>query len=418
MRLNSTSTLYPRSHRISLGICLVIGIAAITLRMSSLSLEHIPLLATAIYGIAVVAAAFLLSWAAEALQLDINPRMAIGILALIAVLPEYAVDFYCAWSAAKDPHYIQYAAANMTGSNRLLIGVGWPLLALVASLVYKRSRQPKGPAIELSSEHSIDLSVLMLATLWSLFIPLLGLLSIWHGVGFIAIFGFYLWRISHIPAVPVELEGVAITLGKLPKLTRRLVVISLLLLSCGVLIVASKPFTEGLIHSGSKFGIDRFLLIQWVAPLASEAPELLVAVIFALRGNARSGLSTLLSSKVNQWTLLVGTLPLIYSVSLGKIGALHLEARQIEEMLLTAAQSFLGIAVLSNGKLERWEAMVLFGLFIGQIAFPQSNVRYGMAIVYFLLGSILLIKNRRLLKNYLWAGWKKSNKTITGDVIN
>ena len=33
--------------------------------------------------------------------------------------------------------------------------------------------------------------------------------------------------------------------------------------------------------------------------------------------NTTNGLSTLVSSKVNQWTLLVGTLPLVFAVAAG-----------------------------------------------------------------------------------------------------
>ena len=46
-----------------------------------------------IFGLAIVGAAFAISWAAETAQLDISAGLAIAILALIAVLPEYAVDF-------------------------------------------------------------------------------------------------------------------------------------------------------------------------------------------------------------------------------------------------------------------------------------------------------------------------------------
>ena len=46
-----------------------------------------------LFGLAIVGSAFLLSWAAEVAQLDISAGLAIAILALIAVLPEYAVDF-------------------------------------------------------------------------------------------------------------------------------------------------------------------------------------------------------------------------------------------------------------------------------------------------------------------------------------
>src|SRR5919108_5293854 len=76
-------------------------------------------------GIGIFGAAFILSWAAELAQLDIPQALALALLALIAVLPEYAVDMYFAWEAGKDPQYTSYAMANMTGANRLLIGVGW-----------------------------------------------------------------------------------------------------------------------------------------------------------------------------------------------------------------------------------------------------------------------------------------------------
>jgi cation:H+ antiporter len=46
---------------------------------------------------AVVGAAFMLSWAAELAALDISAALAISVLALVAVLPEYAVDFVFAW---------------------------------------------------------------------------------------------------------------------------------------------------------------------------------------------------------------------------------------------------------------------------------------------------------------------------------
>src|SRR3712207_6381327 len=45
-----------------------------------------------LYGLAIVGAAFLLSWGAEVAQLDISAGLAIAVLAFIAVLPEYAVD--------------------------------------------------------------------------------------------------------------------------------------------------------------------------------------------------------------------------------------------------------------------------------------------------------------------------------------
>src|SRR3989338_4722301 len=96
-----------------------------------------PLWGTLLPGLAIFGSAALLSWAAELAQLEISQSLALAFLALVAVLPEYAVDMYLAWQAAHDPSYIAFAAANMTGANRLLIGMGWSAV-LFASWVASR----------------------------------------------------------------------------------------------------------------------------------------------------------------------------------------------------------------------------------------------------------------------------------------
>src|SRR5689334_21850296 len=84
--------------------------------LPSLGLPWVPLLP----GIAIFASAYLLSWAAEVAEVDIPPALALGLLSLVAVAPEYAVDIYFAWRGGKEPTYLPYATANMTGGNRLL----------------------------------------------------------------------------------------------------------------------------------------------------------------------------------------------------------------------------------------------------------------------------------------------------------
>ena len=82
---------HPRRARISIVVASLLSVPAIVLRVAHPDLPH-PLEAF-LYGLAIVGAAFMLSWAAEVAQLDISAGLAIAILALIAVLPEYAVDF-------------------------------------------------------------------------------------------------------------------------------------------------------------------------------------------------------------------------------------------------------------------------------------------------------------------------------------
>src|SRR5207245_3995235 len=120
---------------------------------------------------------------------------------------------------------------------------------------------------------------------------------------------------------------------------RRATVGALLGLAAGIILLCAERFAEALVGTGADFGISEFLLVQWLAPLASEAPELVVAGLFAWRLNTNSGLGTLVSAKVNQWTLLVGTLPLVFALASGTHHGLPIDAAQREELLLTAAQS-------------------------------------------------------------------------------
>src|SRR5690606_2621601 len=132
------------------------------------------------------------------------------------------------------------------------------------------------------------------------------------------------------------------------------------------IIAAAEPFAESLVELGEEIGVSEFLLIQWLAPLASESPEVLVASLLAWRGRAAVGMGALISSKVNQWTLLIGTLPLAFMLSSGEWGLTHglpLDHRQREEILLTAAQSAFAIAVFVNLKMGPREALALFVLF-------------------------------------------------------
>ena len=145
---------------------------------------------------------------------------------------------------------------------------------------------------------------------------------------------------------------------------------------------------------GTELGIDRFLLVQWVAPLASEAPEFIVAIVFAVHGKGADAIGTLISSKVNQWTLLVGSLPVAYLAGGGGTG-LVLDARQHEEFLLTAAQTLLGVAALLALRFPRWLALTLLGLFAVQYALPGQAARYLLCAVYGGIALVALIRNRR-----------------------
>ena len=379
---------------LKIALALAVALPALLLRM--LGVQFAPLFAIAVFGSAVVASAFLLVWASEAAHHDISSSLATAILAVIAVLPEYAVDLFFAWSAGHAPENAHYAAANMTGSNRLLLGLGWPFVVLLFVFGARRRGQ-RATGIVLREGRRVELGFLGAASIYSLVVPFTRRIAWYDSVVLLAIFFAYLWRAARGEQEEPQLIGVAKSIGDLPRRARRAAVIGLMLGATAFVLSAAGPFATALVHGGRQLGIDEFLLVQWLAPISSESPELLVAAVLALRGHQDSALGTLLSAKVNQWSLLVGSLPIAYAIGGGGAGGIELDARQTEEFILTAAQTVLGFAVLADLHLHLWEAIALLALFALQFPFPQTEVRMGFAIAYAALALALLVWRRREL---------------------
>lgn len=317
-------------------------------------------------GMAILGASFLLLWACDAAQADISQGLALAVVALIAVLPEYSVDMYFTWQAGKYPagEYAHYAIANMTGANRLLIGVAW---AAIAGICWLRFRRP----VKMEAERSTELVFLGGATLYALFIPIKGTLEWYDGLVFLAIYLGYIVLAARRGCGKCEVEGPAECIARLPKVHRRLATLALFLFAGCVILANAAPFCEGLIATGKLFHINEFLLVQWLAPIASEAPEFTVALVFAWRGHAGLALGSLLSAKLNQWTLLVGMIPGVFAVSHGTLAhPIPMGDFQMSEILLTAAQSLLGVMLLAGLSLTGGGALLLFGLFGAQLILP------------------------------------------------
>ncbi|MDO8688758.1 MAG: sodium:calcium antiporter [Dehalococcoidia bacterium] len=390
-----------------LGGATVLTLPAIFLRLTGSQFS--PLVASALFGLAILGAAFLLTWAAEVAQVDISQSLALAFLAFVAVLPEYAVDLYFAWAAGQNPEYAHYAVANMTGGNRLLIGIGWTLVVFLFWVLRGR----RGITIDRSRGN--DLAILALATLYAFTIPLKGSLSLFDTVVLLALFVTYLWKASRSEQTEPELVGPPEMIASLTTTWRRAATLFMFLFSAALILSSAKPFAEGLVATGRSLGIDEFLLVQWLAPLASEAPEIVVAAIFVARNSASLALGTLVSSKVNQWTLLVGTLPLVYSIASGSLTPLPLDGRQSEEVLLTAAQSAFAVSMLLNFNLSRLEAGVLFFMFAAQLVFSDPGIRYGFSAAYMVMTVVILVRDRERLANLAlmlpWAsGGSKTNQ--------
>ena len=395
----------------ALAIVAVVISPAAVLRV--LAVQPTPILGLITYGAAVVAASFVLAWAAEAAQIDVSGSLAVAVLGVIAVLPEYAVDLYYAYTAGHVPEYTQYAAANMTGSNRLLMGVGWPVVVLVSVLVARRSTGRKVRGLDLDASNRVEIGFLMIAGVIAFVIPVTGRIHIAFGVVLLAWFGFYLYKLTRGEVEDPELVGTAAALGALPDRVRRITVSVLFVFAASVIVTCAKPFADNLIGAGAQLGIDRFLLVQWLAPLASEAPEFIIATIFAARGKGAIAIATLISAKVNQWTLLIGSLPVAFMLG-GGGASMHLDGRQIEEIVLTAAQTLMGVTLLLGLRFQRGAAWALLGLFLVQFPITTTEGRLVLSAVYGAIAAVALVVHRRQLVPTLAAPFAGRTKRHGG----
>jgi cation:H+ antiporter len=300
---------------------------------------------------------------------------------------------YYAFTAGHDPSYVQYAAANMTGSNRLLMGLGWPVVVMASLVVAKKTTGQRVSALALQPGNRVELGFLLIAGLVAFVIPVTGRIHLALGIGLLMWFGFYLFKLSRGDVEEPDLVGTAAALGELPDRTRRILVISLFVIALAVIVSCAEPFANSLVDAGTELGIDRFLLVQWLAPLASEAPEFVIAIIFAAGGKGTAAIATLISSKVNQWTLLIGSLPIAYLIG-GGDPALVLDSRQVEEMLLTATQTLMGVALVLSLRFHRRAAWTLLALFAVQFPITSTQGRLILASIYALLTLAALLVNR------------------------
>ncbi|MDS0293603.1 sodium:calcium antiporter [Halogeometricum luteum] len=389
------------------------------------SLSHI--LTVAVSGLAVLGASFLLAWGAETAEKDVPRAFALAILAVLAVAPEYAVDALYAWQAASDPAKANLAVANMTGANRILIGLGWSGIALFS--IYKAARGRDDDhvvrrdgrfrdAVALDPSISTEILFLFAATVYAFLVPLGNAID---AVDFFVLVGLYVAYIAIIVRGDVDEEeeqvGVPAYFQARPKHLRVASVLTLFAYAGFLIFTAVEPFAYGLERLGLQFGIPEFFMIQWIAPLASESPELIVTAYLVNKARATAAFNALISSKLNQWTLLVGTLVVVYSIALGRYGALPFDLKQEAEIWLTAAQSFFALTVLVNFRMNVREAVTILVLFASQVAiefafielYPaQMAERYsiylllGYSVLYVVLGLGLLVRRRDDLRR-LWT---------------
>jgi cation:H+ antiporter len=227
-----------------------------------------------------------------------------------------------------------------------------------------------------------------MATVWAFLIPLGGGIDI---LDTLVLVGLYVVYIGIVIRAGIETEeehaGVPSYLQTFPKPRRVATVLGLFLYSGAMILLAVEEFAHGLEKLGVAYGLPEFFMIQWIAPLASESPELIVVVVLVMKSRSTAGFNALISSKLNQWTLLIGTLGIVYSIALGEYGVLAFEFKQSLEIWITAAQSFFALAILSNFEISGREAVALLVLFVSQV------------VIEFLLLRVLTVPNPEALSH-------------------
>ncbi len=345
-------------------------------------------LSTLLSGIAIISSGFILSMASETAQKDIPRSFATIFLALVAILPEYAVDIYLAYQGGKDPQYAHYALANMTGANRLLVGAFWPIVVLVFVLSRLKRR-----IYEIELDIHLEKIFLLIATIYGFFITIKSSLTVFDAIILILIFLVYSYLASKQEHIEPEFEGdVQKLITNLPK-TKRILTYTFLFIYAGIgILLSAKPFAEGLIEIGKNLGIDEFFLIQWIAPFASESPEFVIVLILALKGYGSWAIGTLISSEVNQLTLLIAAIPIAFSVGAGSISIFPLDSNQVIEMLLTVSLSLFAVMVILNDRFHIIEAILILLFFL--ITFPLKNYHFEISIFLIISSAIIFFTTR------------------------
>jgi cation:H+ antiporter len=328
----------------------------------------------------VIGSAMLIAWGAEAAQFLISQGMALAILAWLQTLPEFAVEAVISWDAGKDPTKTHLMIANLTGSLRLLVGLGWPMIYFVAATVNRRSGADSIKEIVLEREHSIEITGLGVPILYFLFIWYKGTLEWYDSIILTAMYAAYLIILNKIPP---QAEEKIEDMERVPrwilqqKPRPRLLMITTLFLGGGIILYfVAHPFLYSMLALATGWGISSFVFVQWVAPFLSEFPEKVSAFYWARRvKTAPMALMNMVSSNINQWTVLAAMLPIVFSLSAGQLRPIVFDHHQELEILLTISQSMLGMVLLSNMKFSWWEALAIFTLWGVQFVFSNADPR-------------------------------------------
>lgn len=352
----------------------------------------------------IIFSALVIGWAAEAAQFLLSQGLALAILAWLQTLPEFAVEAVIAWEAGIDPEKVHLVTANFTGSLRLLVGLAWPMIYFTTAFFRKRKSKGKRLVnIKLEGEHAVEVMALLPPISYFVIIVLKGTLTLFDSVILFLMYVSYLYFLRKIPAQDQEkiedAERIPRMILKMKPFPRDLSIIALFLIGGFWLYFVAHPFLYSMLALATFLGVSNFVFVQWVAPFLSEFPEKVTAFNWARTvRKSPMALMNMVSSNINQWTVLVAMIPIVYSLSRGQISVIHFDNHQKIEIFLTMAQSTLGFVLLANMEFRWHEALGLFTLWFTQFVFPgwREEITFIYIAWIFLELGLAVFRKKRL----------------------
>jgi cation:H+ antiporter len=349
-------------------------------------------------------------------QFFMSQGLALAILAWLQILPEFAVEADIAWR-----QNVVNMTANFTGSIRLLVGLGWPMIFAVSAFVHHRRTGEWLKEIVLEPDHSIEVVGLLVPILYFGLVWWKASLTVLDGVILVVLYLGYLFVVNRMPPKDheeaSELDYVPRRVMGLRPGLRGAAVVGMFVGGGLILLLVAHPFVDSLMSLAVSMGISEYVFIQWVAPFLSEFPEFLSAFRWAKTvRHAPMALMNVVSSNINQWTVLAAMIPIVYSLSLGHVAAVPIAEHRME-LLLTLLQSMLGMVLLANLNFHAYEALGLFALWFAQFLRPEWREEVCMLYAAWLAFEVIsaLWRPRRLHAfTALLRLWRLGDRTGAG----
>ncbi|WP_291780365.1 calcium/sodium antiporter [Cecembia sp.] len=134
-------------------------------------------------------------------------------------------------------------------------------------------------------------------------------------------------------------------------------VYGLLILGLLILLAGGKYLVDGASALAARFGLSAGLIGLTVVAFGTSAPELLVSINAALKGNSDIAIGNVIGSNISNITLVLGISAILYPISIYR-SVLKLD------YLATLVSSLLFYLLALNGVISRLEGGILFALML------------------------------------------------------